>query len=79
MYVLRQMVDTRLDVQGSMALGFIDLEKSFDTPHRDRVMATLLCMGIPEDEGRMVASTYEMTTARVVVGEGVFEEFDLKI
>ena len=29
--VLRQMVEKRLDVQGSMALGFVDLEKAFDT------------------------------------------------
>ena len=28
MYVLRQMVEERLEVQGSMALGFVDLEKS---------------------------------------------------
>ena len=68
--VLRQMVEKRLDVQSSMAMGFIDLEKAFDTPPREVVMATLLCMGIPEDEGGMVASTYEMTTGRVVVGEG---------
>ena len=27
MYVLRQMVEKRLEVQGSMALGFVDLEK----------------------------------------------------
>ena len=41
MYVLRQMVEKRLDVQGSMALGFVDLEKAFDTVPRKMVMATL--------------------------------------
>ena len=30
-YVLRQMVEKRLEVQGSMALGFVDVEKAFDT------------------------------------------------
>ena len=30
-YVLRQMVEKRLDVQGSMALGFVDMDKAFDT------------------------------------------------
>ena len=35
MYVLRQMVEKRLEVQGSMALGFVDLEKAFDTVPRD--------------------------------------------
>ena len=34
MYVLRQMVENRLEVQGSMALGFVDLEKAFDTVPR---------------------------------------------
>ena len=37
MYVLRQMVEKRLEVQGSMALGFVDLEKTFDdTVPRER-------------------------------------------
>ena len=30
-YILRQMVTKRLEVQGSIALGFVDLEKAFDT------------------------------------------------
>ena len=34
MYVLRQMVEKRLEVQGSMALGFVDLEKDFVTVPR---------------------------------------------
>ena len=34
MYVLRQMVEKRLEVQISMALGFVDLEKAFDTVPR---------------------------------------------
>ena len=35
MYVLRQMVEKILEVQGSMALGFVDLEKAFDSTQRD--------------------------------------------
>ena len=54
MYVLRQMVEKRREVQGSMALGFVDLEKAFDTVPREMVMATLRWMGIPEAEVRMV-------------------------
>ena len=79
MYVLRQMVEKRLEVQGSMALGFVDMEKAFDTVPREMVMATLRWMGIPEAEVRMVGGTYEKTTARVVVGEGASEEFEVKI
>ena len=77
MYVLRQTVEKRLEVQGSM--GFVDLEKAFDTVPREMVMATLRWAGVPEAEVRMVEGTYEKTTARVVVGEGASEEFEVKI
>ena len=49
-----------------MALGFVDLEKAFDTVPREMVTATLWWMGVPEVEVRMVESMYEKTTARVV-------------
>ena len=77
MYVLRQMVEKRLEVPGSMALGFVDLEKAFDTVPREMVMATLPWMGVPEAEVMMVEGTPEETTARVVVGEGASDEFDV--
>ena len=79
MYVLRQMVEKRLEVRCSMALGFVDQEKAFDTVPREMVMATLWWMGVPETEVRMVDGTYEKTTARVVVGEGASEEFEVNI
>ena len=70
MYVLRQMVEKTLEIQGSMAPGFVDLEKAFDTVPTEKVMTTLRWMGVTEAEVRMVESMCEMTTARVVVGEG---------
>ena len=79
MYVLRQMAMKKLEVQGSMALGFVDLKKACDTGHREMVMATLLWMGVPEAEVRMVEGMYEKKTARVVVGEGASEEFEVNI
>ena len=48
MYVLRQMVKKRLEVQGSISLGFVDLEKAFDTVPRYMVIATLRWMGVPK-------------------------------
>ena len=54
-------------------------KKAFDTVPREMVMATLRWMGVPEAEVRMVEGMYEKTTARVVVREGVSEEFEVKI
>ena len=79
MYVQRQMVEKRLDVQGSMALWFVDLEKAFDTVPREMVMETLRWTGVPEAGVRMVEGIYEKTTARVVAGERASEEFAVKI
>ena len=86
MYVPRQMVEKRLEVEGSMALGFVDLEKAFDTVPREMMMATLRWMGVPEAEVRMVEGTsgggckHEwLATARVVVGEGASGEFEVTI
>ena len=79
MYVLREMVEKILEVQGSMALRLVDLEKAFGTVPREMVMATLRWMGVPEAEVRMVEGLYEKTAARVVVGEGASEAFKVKI
>ena len=73
------MVEKRLEVQGSMAMGFVDLDKAFETVPRKMMMATLRWIGVPEAEVRMVEGTYEKTTARGVVGDGAHEEFEVKI
>ena len=55
---VRLETDNREETGGSTALGFIDLEKAFDTVPREMVMATLRWMGVPEAEVRMVEGTY---------------------
>ena len=62
-----------------MAPGFVDPEEASDTVPREMVMATLRLMGVPEAEVMMVEGTYEKTAARVMVGEGAPEEFEVKI
>ena len=47
MFALRQLVEKRLEMQGRMAVGFVDLEKAFDTVPREMVMATVRWMGVP--------------------------------
>ena len=46
MFVLRQPVEKRLEVQGEMALGFMDLQNVYTTVPREMVMATLRWMGM---------------------------------
>ena len=79
---VRLETDGREDTGGTghMALGLVDLDKkAFDTVPREMVMATLRWMGVPEAEVRTVEGVYEKTTARVVVGEGASEEFEVKM
>ena len=73
------MVEKRLEVQCSMPLGFVDLEKAFDTLPSEMVMTTLRWIGVPESEVIMVDGMYEKTTARVLAGEGASEKFEVKI
>ena len=56
--MLRQLVGKRLEVQGEMALVFVDLEKAYETVPREIVMATLRWMGVPEAEVRLVDGMY---------------------
>ena len=79
---VRPATDGREDTGGTghIALGFVDLDKkAFDTVPREMVMVTLRWMGVPEAEVRMVEGVYEKTTARVVVGEGSSEEFEVNM
>ena len=51
----------------SWQLGFVDLEKAYNTVPREMVMATVRWMGVPEAEARMVEAMYERTKGRVAV------------
>ena len=79
MFALRQMVEKRLEMQGRMAVGFVDLGKVYDTVPREILMATVRWIGVPEAEARMVEAMYERTNRRVVVGSGLSEEFPVNI
>ena len=79
MFALRRMAEKRLEMQGRMAVGFVDLEKAYDTVPREMVMATVRWMGVPVAEARMVEVMYERTKERVVVGSGLLKEFPVNI
>ena len=79
MFTLRQLVEKRLEVQVVMALGFVGLEKAYDTVPREIVMATLRWMGMAEAEVRLVEGIYKGTKRRFLVGPGMSEEFNVNI
>ena len=54
MFALRQLVEKMLEMQGRMAVGFVELEKAYDTVTTEMVAATVRWMGVPEAEARMV-------------------------
>ena len=51
-------MDKKLEKHGSMyIIGFVDLEKAFDTVSREIVMATLRWLGVPEADVKIVEAT----------------------
>ena len=72
-------MEKKLEKQGSMCIGCVDLEKAFDTVSREIVMATLRWLGVPEAEVRMVEATYEQTNGRVIIGAGMSDQFTVII
>ena len=54
-------MEKKLEKQGSMCIGFVDLEKAFDTVSREMVMATLRRLGVTEAEVRTQTQTQTQT------------------
>ena len=79
LFTLRQFVEKKLEKQGSMCIGFVDLEKAFDTVSRKMVMETLRWLGVPEAEVGIVEATYQQTNGRVIIGAGMSEQFSVNI
>ena len=79
MFMPQQLVEKRLEVQGEMALGFVDLEKAYDTILREMVMVTPRWMEVPKAQVRLVEGMYKGTKGRVLVGPGMSEEFSVNI
>ena len=79
LFTLSQFVEKKLEKQGSMCIGYVDLEKAFDTVSREMVLATLRWLEVPDAEVRMVEATYEQTNGRVIIGAGMSEQFRVNI
>ncbi|KAI0241107.1 hypothetical protein LSAT2_001564 [Lamellibrachia satsuma] len=79
MFALRQLVEKRLEMQGRIAVGFVEVEKAYDTVPREMVTTTVRWMGVPQTEARMMEVMYERTKGRMVVGSGLSEELGTRM
>ena len=79
MFTLRQLVEKRLEVQGEIAFGFVELEKAYDTAPRETVIVTLRWMGVPEVEFWWVEWMYKGMKGRLLVVPGKSDKFSVNI
>ena len=68
MFVLRQLEEKRLEVQGELALGFVDLEEVYDTVPRGIATATLRWLGLSEADVHPFHQPNKGTKGRVLIG-----------
>ena len=82
MFALRQLGEKRLEIQGRMAVGFVDLEKAYDTVPTEMMTATVRwmgVMGVTDAKAGIVEAMYERTKGRVLVGSVLLEVFPVNI
>ena len=78
-FVVRQLQEKMLGKTRRLYLAFVDLEKAFDRVPREVVKWALRKEGVPEWLVAMVMSTYSKATTAVRVGQGLSEEFEVKV
>ena len=62
MFALRQVVEKLLEMQGRVAVGFLDLEKAYDTVPREMVKAAVRWIGVPEAETMGCRKSFQLTS-----------------
>ncbi|KAI0241195.1 hypothetical protein LSAT2_000115 [Lamellibrachia satsuma] len=62
MFALRQVAEKLLEMQGRVAVGFLDLEKAYDTVPREMVKAPIRWMGVPEAEIMGCRKSFQLTS-----------------
>ena len=78
MFAVRQKMEKAIERGDNVAIGFVDLEKAYDSVPRALVAATLRWRDVREKEVVLVEKMYERTRASVVVGNESSEEFKIK-
>ena len=61
-----------------MTVGFVDLEKAYDTVPREMVTASVRSVGVPETKAGIVEAMYERTKGELWLDLGCQKSFQLK-
>ena len=78
-FVVRQLQEKYLGVNKRLYMAFVDLEKAFDRVPRKVIWWSMRKLGVEEWIVRLVQGMYENARSRVRVGEGLSEEFVVKV
>lgn len=78
-FVVRQLQKKYLAVNSQLYMAFVDLEKTFDGVPRQVIWWAMRKLGVKEWIMKLVQGMYENARSRVRVGEGLSDEFEVKV
>ena len=78
-FIVRQLVDKRIEENLAEFCGFVDLEKAYDRVPREILCWCLRRKGVSEKLVRMVMKTYQDCKTAVRTIEGLSREFEIGV
>ena len=78
-FVVRQLQEKYLAVGKRIYMAFVDLEKAFERVPRKVIWWAMRKLGVEEWILKLVQGMYENVRSRVRVGEGLSDEFEVKV
>ena len=78
-FILRRLQEEYLEKEKKLYMCFVDLEKAFDRVQRKLVEWAMRKGGVQELMVKAVMSLYESAKTRVIVGQELSEEFEVKV
>ena len=79
LFIIRQIIERKGEVQQDSMWAFIDLEKAYDKVARKLIRPVLGQYGVPEDLIEMVMAFYKDPTTRVRTCFGTTEAFEVRV
>ena len=78
-FVVRQLQEKYLAVNSQLYMAFVDLEKAFDRVPRQVIWWAMRKLGVEEWIVKLVQGMYHNARSRVRVGDGLSDEFEVKV